>query len=101
MLRRGVTILEGVTDPGHQCHCVTMAMNMHWHTAILSEGLGAAQEQPQCKYKGECKSPWPVLLPTAGDLSGVYWVRQLPFTECYSQRGLRAVRWLYSLHLEK
>lgn len=30
MARRGFTILGGVSDPGHQCHCVTMATGMHW-----------------------------------------------------------------------
>ena len=73
MPRRGVTILEGVTDPGHQCHRVTMAMSMHWHSALLSEWLGAAQGRPQCKSSGDCKRLWPVLLPTAGELSGVSW----------------------------
>ena len=71
MPRRVITILAGVTDPRHQCHCVIMAMGTHWYPAVLRQWLGAAQEQPQCKHCGVYIWLSVSHTPTAGDLSGV------------------------------
>lgn len=69
MPRRVITVLAGVTDPHHQCHCVTMAMGMHWYLALLSQWLGAVQEQTQCKHSGVCRWLLVSYVPTARDLS--------------------------------
>ena len=70
MPERGVTILAGLINPGHECHCVSVAVGMHWYLLVISPWMGAAQQHPQSKdgsgyrwLSGSCA-------PTAGDLRG-------------------------------
>ena len=66
----GVTILAGLTEPGHQCPCVSMTMGMHWYPTVLSQWMGAAQQYPQSKDSGGYRWLSGSYAPTARDLCG-------------------------------
>ena len=59
MLRIGIILQARVTDPGDECHCVTMAMRTGSLMCSVSDW---EQEQPQGKHSGRYIW-WSVMLP--------------------------------------
>ena len=66
----GDTIPAGLIDPHHECHCMSVAVGMHWYPPVISQWMGAAQLHPQSKDSGGYRGLSGSYAPTAGGLSG-------------------------------
>lgn len=60
MPERGNTILAGLIDRGHECHCVSMAVGMHCYPTVFSPRMGAASSEQRQWGTDGCQA---VMLP--------------------------------------
>ena len=63
MPERGDTILVELIDPGPECHCVSMAVCMHWYPPVISPWMGEASSILRAKKSGGYRWLSVVMLP--------------------------------------